>query len=465
MNHALCWLALSKNRLGRIAGLQNLSALAVLDLSDNRIARIEGLEQLAGLKAFIAARNRIKRVEGISPKKNSLLETLILSNNQIAECRLGGFSSLKKLSLSHNRLHAFPHLTGLPALTELRLNHNRLCSVAPVVQQLPRLTILDVGGNLVTEAKGLEALRGLLWLKSLTVKGNAAAGDEALKDLLASLKRLEILDNARLTGEGKRRMPLKNREVPGGEAGAAAPGQQGSAGSGSQRRQLSGGARDDPRTTEKAAPAAPLAVNGLQFRGKKTAFASDSEEGEGAGRPPGAAPLAREVAPAAEARRKPRRKVRATGAAAKETAAKEAGTEETVSKQVPAEAREAAPAAEARRKPKRKARATGADARKTAAKEVVTEETVTKRTAVKKKVKRCPAAEPDARLDDTPGAAVARAPRKKKRAASSALERRRGEPAAAADGTGKRRPRSPEGVSSAGGPARPARKKRRARAP
>ena len=50
MNHALCWLALAKNRLRTIANLQNLSSLAVLDISDNRIKTLSGLSELSSLK-------------------------------------------------------------------------------------------------------------------------------------------------------------------------------------------------------------------------------------------------------------------------------------------------------------------------------------------------------------------------------------------------------------------------------
>jgi len=200
MNHQLCWLGAAKNRIDRITGLANLASLAVLDLSDNRIVRLEGLSGLLGLKALIVARNRITRVEGISPKRNPLLETLVFSHNQIAECNMAPFPLLKKLSLGNNQLHAFPGLAVLPQLTELRLNGNRISTLTQKLQQ-PRLSILDIGNNLLAKVEALEPLRGLLWIKSLGLWGNPVAQDmedKLLKGLLETLPRLEIVNNRRL---------------------------------------------------------------------------------------------------------------------------------------------------------------------------------------------------------------------------------------------------------------------------
>lgn len=115
--------------------------------------RLDGLHGLQALKALIAARNRILSLDGMSPKKNPLLETVVLSHNrletvslagqggwiypsfwrrrassflQVCVAHCAGFKHLKKLSLANNRLHAFPRLQKLPALAELRLNGNQI---------------------------------------------------------------------------------------------------------------------------------------------------------------------------------------------------------------------------------------------------------------------------------------------------------------------------------------------------
>ncbi|CAE6970756.1 inlA [Symbiodinium natans] len=216
MSHSLCWLGLAKNRLRKISGLGNLSSLAVLDLSDNRVSRLVGLEALQGLKALIATRNRIVILDGLSPKKNPLLETLILSHNQIEQCALVGFKNLKKISLAHNQLHAFPTLKKLPVLSELRLNGNKLLAISPAVASLPHLSTLDVGNNLIKQASGFDALRGLLWLTNLNVRGNLSEGDELpdqVRQIVASLQRLEILNGKRQSGKARKRRRQNDRDA------------------------------------------------------------------------------------------------------------------------------------------------------------------------------------------------------------------------------------------------------------
>eukprot|EP00439_Symbiodinium_sp_Y106_P074053 s425_g14.t1 len=208
MNHSLCWLGVAKNKLRKISGLTNLFSLAVLDISDNKVTRLAGLEGLQSLKALIAARNRIAILDGLSPKRNPVLETLILSHNHIEQCGLTGFKNLKKVSLAHNRLHSFPSLKKLPALSELRLNGNKLLAISSVVASLPHLATLDVGNNLIKQISGFEALQGLLWLTNLNVRGNVSEGDDVpdqLQQILASLPRLEILNGKRQSGKAKKK--------------------------------------------------------------------------------------------------------------------------------------------------------------------------------------------------------------------------------------------------------------------
>eukprot|EP00927_Polykrikos_kofoidii_P080855 TRINITY_DN77847_c0_g1_i1.p1 TRINITY_DN77847_c0_g1~~TRINITY_DN77847_c0_g1_i1.p1 ORF type:complete len:490 (-),score=69.29 TRINITY_DN77847_c0_g1_i1:45-1514(-) len=200
MNHRLCWLNLAKNRLKRISHLNNLSSLAVLDISDNRIARLDGLAGLKELKALIAVRNRITRIEGLSPATNPKLETLVFSDNKITECTIKNFPFLRKLSLSHNQLKVFPRLENLQQLSELRLNSNKLVTVDKCVALLPRVSILDIGNNLVTATTALEPLKSLRLLHSLNLKGNKVADDmdaEAVRSLLASMTKLEIINHKR----------------------------------------------------------------------------------------------------------------------------------------------------------------------------------------------------------------------------------------------------------------------------
>jgi len=253
MNHGLCWLALAKNSFRELKHLQNMSSLAVLDISDNKVKDISGLAGLSGLKALIAARNRITRIDGLTPKQHPALETIVLSHNQVSECALKGFASLRKLSLANNQLHSFPKLSKLPQLAELRLNGNKLTTLDACVTNLPKLSIFEVGNNLINEVSALEPLRGHLWVKSLSLAGNKCVegGVEAHEDvqaLLATLPKLEIVNNRRQEGAGS-----------------------------SQKKKN----KKDKRKEAEAKPvAAQVSVHGRSFDGKKTTFADSDEEAD-----------------------------------------------------------------------------------------------------------------------------------------------------------------------------------------
>ena len=58
-----------------------------------------------------------------------MLNTLILSNNQIEQIDLSSLVNLRKLSLSHNKLRATPDLTHNVQLKDVRLNDNRIAAI------------------------------------------------------------------------------------------------------------------------------------------------------------------------------------------------------------------------------------------------------------------------------------------------------------------------------------------------
>lgn len=264
MNHALCWLALARNRLRKLSHLQNLASLAVLDLSDNSIESLSGLAGLSSLKALIAARNRIKRIDGLSPKKHPALETLVLSHNSITECKLQGFTMLRKLSLAHNQLHSFPQFASMSALAELRLNGNKIPSVNESAACLPKLSILDIGNNLIAQVRGLEPLKGHLWLKSLSLRGNpcaecAADAEGTLKALVESLPKLEIFNDRRQAGGAQKKK--KRSRPPLEHALRSGAGQEGQA---------------DKKDTPAKAPS--LSIHGRAFNGTRLTFADSDDD-------------------------------------------------------------------------------------------------------------------------------------------------------------------------------------------
>lgn len=173
---------------------------------------------------------------------------------------MSGFRQLKKLSLGHNQLHAFPTLKDLPELAELRVNGNKFSTVGACVSFLPKLSILDVGNNSIVDPKGLEPLRGLLKLKSLSVRGNAAASDcesGPVKALLASFQSLEILNDKWLNGASRKR----NRQQKDPTAG-------------------SGKGNGKSKGQDAAKPPEAIINHGREFSGRRAVFGSSDEEGD-----------------------------------------------------------------------------------------------------------------------------------------------------------------------------------------
>ncbi|CEM38373.1 unnamed protein product [Vitrella brassicaformis CCMP3155] len=219
MNLELCWLDVSKNLISTIDHLKELSSLAVLKLSHNQIRVMEHLDGLSSLKALVLDNNQIVKVGGLAKLKK--LETLILSHNLIEEFPVPKrpFENLTKLSLSHNRLKAFPFGDKFGQLTELRLNGNKLTMIPESVKFMARLSILDVGKNAIPKLESLEAMSVLRHLTNLNVAGNPfyddVAKQQAFHDFLPRMaSRLKILNSkpiqkaistAQLSKKGKKR--------------------------------------------------------------------------------------------------------------------------------------------------------------------------------------------------------------------------------------------------------------------
>merc|ERR1712187_801620 len=105
-----------------------------------------------------------------------------------------------------------PKLMHVPSLAELRLNGNKITTLTGALKSLPKLSILDIGNNLITDLSALEPLRGMLWIKSISVLGNPVAQQD-LKDLFATLPKLEIINDKRQAGTSKKKRKQGDQEI------------------------------------------------------------------------------------------------------------------------------------------------------------------------------------------------------------------------------------------------------------
>ncbi|KAJ6797501.1 Uncharacterized protein M6B38_217550 [Iris pallida] len=125
-------LDLSRNKIGAVEGLRELTRLRVLNLSYNRISRIgHGLSNCTLIKELYLAGNKISDVEGLH--RLLKLTVLDLSFNKIATAK-----ALGQLVANYNSLLAL-NLIGNPVQTNIGDDHLRKA----VSSLLPHLTYIN----------------------------------------------------------------------------------------------------------------------------------------------------------------------------------------------------------------------------------------------------------------------------------------------------------------------------------
>lgn len=162
---------------------------------------------LRNLKALILNNNSISLVGGLD--KLCLLDTLVLSHNNITGSLHGwmaGLDNLKKLSLSNNNLQDLKGLPHLPALQELRVNHCSLSQLPKSLKASRRLKILEAGGNDITSLKDVQVIQELVYLEQLSFRGCPVAVDTRgvkmyQERIVEMVPRLRILDNKKVVLE------------------------------------------------------------------------------------------------------------------------------------------------------------------------------------------------------------------------------------------------------------------------
>ncbi len=169
------------------------------------------------LTKFIAADNKLERLEDdfFPDATNSELEdtegadyngqlrgleTLDMHNNLLREVPIGlrRLQKLHSLNLSGNKLgeHALGIICQIgDSLTELRMSENELSGrLSDHIQDLPRLQVLDLHGNKISELP--EGFRNLIHLRVLNLAQNKISSIQS--QLLASLALSELIVSGNL---------------------------------------------------------------------------------------------------------------------------------------------------------------------------------------------------------------------------------------------------------------------------
>jgi Leucine-rich repeat (LRR) protein len=203
----LKFLHLDSNRVTDLSALSGLPELVVLCANSNQIAEVPTL-YCPKLQRLELSRNRITTVaEGCFLGTPSLVH-LNLSSNQIVRFDgvvLSACTLLQSLALSENQLATVPNPLHLPMLKSLRLNLNRLtnlqewCHSGDNVWPMctPSLQKLILSDNQISTLPGSQFFAGFVLLEEVDVSFNALTERECLQGLGACklLSALHIQDN------------------------------------------------------------------------------------------------------------------------------------------------------------------------------------------------------------------------------------------------------------------------------
>lgn len=200
---------------GAAPPLSALPAIRLLNLSYNSLHLFTGGEALKGLTVLDLSHNALTQLH--SQSMPPTLVRLSIAHNQLAHlCDLAEYTPrLQVLEAGHNQLSTSA-LRGLPAsLTHLSVENNTIESLTPLGSLL-HLTHLNVAQNQLESRDTLCALRPLVSLRHLDVRGNpmyetgrrsSEGEDEGVTQLLHDvLPRLSHFNGASLSQAPENRM-------------------------------------------------------------------------------------------------------------------------------------------------------------------------------------------------------------------------------------------------------------------
>jgi len=173
------------NQLVSLTSWTHLMHLQYLDISSNGLESLDGLGHLIHLRELRVDNNRIRRLDGIADLDG--LITLSARNNAIREVDFEHFKfgRVVEMDLSGNQITRAGGLEGLSSLRTLKLDKNQLNGSLVVTEAMPRLRHLSL------KSCGLETLNVTHFpnLRTLEVDNNRLTNIIGLN----TLKKLDVL--------------------------------------------------------------------------------------------------------------------------------------------------------------------------------------------------------------------------------------------------------------------------------
>ena len=209
-------LNVSGNPIESLDVLPYLPRLTRLDIANCRLISTFGISSLCLLQEVNLTGNSIHVLDGLDLNKR--IVSILADQNEIHSVIVQRQSDLEQLSLSFNRLQGnLQGITGMPRLRMLRLDGNRITNISslnglPALEQLfvkqnllqdaqlclPRLQVLDVSENKITKVECYATCTSLI-----TLKLNDNKVSSIHSRILGHLKHLDLRNNsiaARLSG-------------------------------------------------------------------------------------------------------------------------------------------------------------------------------------------------------------------------------------------------------------------------
>ena len=139
----LTYLDLSKNVLGPINVIFNITSLTILKLHDMKLTDIAGISKLTKLRSLDVSNNFLKCIPSELFTLTKLMN-LHISNNEITEIppEIKNFNILTMLTLANNNITDVTPIYEMISLRYLNLNNNSNLIISNDILKLPKLKAL-----------------------------------------------------------------------------------------------------------------------------------------------------------------------------------------------------------------------------------------------------------------------------------------------------------------------------------
>ncbi|XP_041359793.1 protein phosphatase 1 regulatory subunit 7-like [Gigantopelta aegis] len=174
--------------------------LTTINLSSNFIDNLKALSYLPNLVELFASGNRLRKVSDLQRCKQ--LQEVDLSKNHITDLTgLNNLSNLQILDISCNQLTCLKSLGKLKSLEDINVSNNKLSELSDIPDIFPKLEILNLSDNAVTDWDEICVLSSCPDLVEISLAGNPVTLESGEMpnyhfEIQIDLPEIEVVDGA-----------------------------------------------------------------------------------------------------------------------------------------------------------------------------------------------------------------------------------------------------------------------------